>query len=946
MFGNPFFRLSPAKVTHRTFLILSLGLVLGVVYRYCWLGKQVVTDAGRRALKSLREGFEVLFPVLTQLIRLDAQDPYKCGALLNHGQWLDTPDKSYFKPPFQNWQPPGCLMREYNARDLKVCLKSRRALYIGDSTTRQIFWATAKKLDRVAAEKAIRDAEKQAGHRFTRADVNLEFIWDPFLNSTELQDELLVFRNHAQAVDGRTSNHTDAAALILVGAGLWHARHLEANPLNSFKDAVNNIIPFMKSNISEISAGAVQDSLIRTHQTGDLLLLAPVQIPLYESLSPSRAASIVPEKIEGMNEYLRQLSTSQGVDVVWSYSCMTSGENLAYEESGLHVVESVASGKADVLLNLRCNAEALTSSEYPFDRTCCSSYRRLGWVQLVVLVWGLGVFPLVALMGNRGGHSPVLDKFGGMLTIVSGRTRAFKLPSSTHSHALLTFSLAICYCFYADRTRFFNKSQKSYSLRQFVGFCLSTLALGVLSIRRSVQVTGLEGSQQSNQRISDQPFLPRDQTDEWKGWMQLIILIYHYTGASKVLEIYEIVRLMVASYLFMTGFGHTVFFYQKGDYSLRRVALVLVRLNLLSCILPYVMRTDYLFYYFAPLVTFWFVVIYLTMRIGESHNHSTGFLLAKIMTSTLLVNALVRVPGALEATFFVLRRTCRIHWDATEWRFRVSLDIFIVYVGMLCGILYVKSLERHRVHAFFNTTQHRIFYVRITLVLLTLAVIGGFWALARRAPDKYEYNRWHPYVSCLPILSFVFLRNADQRLRNFHSSIFAWLGRCSLETFTLQFHIWLAADTKGLLSTGIFGKSGTRSSGRREDFVLLTAIFLWVSWCVARTTGILTVWLVDAGETKHEGILEGSQNAELETFIDTRQRNGNSHPNGRVGTTEGRKARGTVSSISAFIQGSLPARVGVLLGIMWLANVVSLPCILPNYRSTIFNRAPLSQTYT
>ena len=56
---------------------------------------------------------------------------------------------------------------------------------------------------------------------------------------------------------------------------------------------------------------------------------------------------------------------------------------------------------------------------------------------------------------------------------------------------------------------------------------------------------------------------------------------------------------------------------------------------------------------------------------------------------------------------------------------------------------------------------------------------------------KRAYNAVHPFTSFIPIFCYMVLRNCSPTLRRYHMHLFAWCGKVTLETYILQFHIWM-----------------------------------------------------------------------------------------------------------------------------------------------------------
>ena len=674
----------------------------------------------------------------------------------------------------RKWQPRSCTMHSYKPKEATTCFSGRRIVLAGDSMIRETFWALTRQLASDSTLPVPSQIDKHSDLHFTIQNVTLDFYWDPYMNGTGYENAFNIPDNFANP------------AMTIVGTGLWYAKNVGTDAFGAWRTTIDDIVNLVQG---------------RKRTGREHIIILPLLEPDWPRLAQERR-SITPDMLNRMNSHLEELSAKSLANVAFSFKDMlsTAAPETTHDKEGLHLVDEVTSTQAQLLINLRCNDNRPKS--FPFDSTCCykypPNYQELALFALVLVLISI-VYYLKSL--------DILHKS--------------YVPSESVLRSLLIFVLVLVYAFLADRTHLFGKESKHFSLDQI---CILVLVIGI------VGYLTLETAE------TNQAFLSRDQTDEWKGWMQICILIYHYFGASKVSWIYNVIRVFVAMYLFMTGFGHTVFFYKKADYSFSRVVTVLVRLNLLNVVLAYTMNTDYLFYYFSPLVSFWFGVIWLTMRINHERNCDMRFLGVKFAISAILVTIFTKTPGILERMFFVLKAVARIRWDAVEWRFRVGLDMWIVYIGMTVAILFIRYPD-YRNSAYWE--RSRTVALRVSIV-----TIPAYLLFEATRQSKFVYNHWHPYISLFPILAFVVLRNSSTRLRNTHSAAFAFIGRCSLETFILQFHIWLAGDTKSILV--VIGPS----RWRWVSFTCGSVLFVFLSWKVAAVVGIITEWMTGNKKTE------------------------------------------------------------------------------------------------
>lgn len=272
---------------------------------------------------------------------------------------------------------------------------------------------------------------------------------------------------------------------------------------------------------------------------------------------------------------------------------------------------------------------------------------------------------------------------------------------------------------------------------------------------------------------------------------------YHYYRAYNV---YNEIRCFVSAYVWMTGFGNFLYFDKKQDFSIERAVSMWLRINYFPILLSVFVGVDLDLLYIVPLHTTAFFITMATcyvakladQKFGWPHWKRNGFALGLCL--------------AVHVLFYQTKLVNILLLFSKEIHFRFQSDKYSAVLGIVSGYFWGHaqkfiawahtpnaSMEGGSAHYYYTEQQKMAAWGQRAGGVVLIAL---WWILFGHMSDKYTYNPVHPFVFWMPIFGWLALRNGSKYLTEIHSTALEFFGKITLETYVLQFHVFMCRNVQ------------------------------------------------------------------------------------------------------------------------------------------------------
>ena len=318
-----------------------------------------------------------------------------------------------------------------------------------------------------------------------------------------------------------------------------------------------------------------------------------------------------------------------------------------------------------------------------------------------------------------------------------------------------------------------------------------------------------------------------------------------------------------------TGFGNFLYFDKKGDFSIERFVSMIIRINYFPLMLSYFLTVPLELYYVVPLHTTGFVVTMITCFLGYQLEKRCGFSYWKSRTIAVGMSLVAHI------LFYETPAVNFLLLFSKEYHFRFQADKYSAWMGMASGLLWGKVSEYMQwAHGFENDGRRRI--ASIVQFSVGVALIAFWYGLFGHIDDKFVYNPVHPYVFIFAVVGWLMIRNCTRYLTECHSSLLEFLGRNTLETYVLQFHLFMSHNVQ-YIPVVIPGATADGSAAIKfANMLLCGSVFLTMAVWARKITVATQISVVDLVKNLR-GTIETSktvvvpqQNGEANTSSDAK----------------------------------------------------------------------------